>query len=84
MDQPGFLIHDYKNPLSGQLPVTLDIGERVDLIHPFEKDCVFLHRPTRVGLRDNFGRDHWAPRKLLRRAQACYDRTFGELGPTQD
>lgn len=83
-DQHGFLIHDYKNPLSGQLPITLDVGECVDLVHPFEKDSLLSQRPTRVGLRDNFGRDHWAPRKLLRRAQARYDRTFGAVRPTRD
>jgi hypothetical protein len=83
----GFVIHDYKNPISGQLPATLDVGERIDLIFPFEKDSSILAQsPTRVGLRDYFGRDHWAPKKSLRRAQADYDRFFGATAnrPTQD
>ncbi len=78
----GFVIHDYKNPISGQLPVTLDVGDRVDLIFPFEKDSLLAQHPFRVGLRDYFGRDHWAPRKLLKRAQAEHDQKFGD--PTLD
>jgi hypothetical protein len=72
----GVLIHDYKNPLSGKLPVTLDVGERVDLMFPFENRGLLSERPTRVGLRDYFGRDHWVPRKALKAAQAEFDRVF--------
>ncbi len=73
----GFLIHDYKNPISGKLPITLEVGERVDLIFPYEKESILARHPTRVGLRDYFGRDHWVPRKVLKAAQAEYDRKFG-------
>jgi hypothetical protein len=77
------LIHDYKNPLSGQLPCTLDIGERVDLVFPFVRDSLLSQQPTRVGLRDYFGRDHWVPRKTLRAAQADYDKVFSAAGTEQ-
>jgi hypothetical protein len=73
----GVLIYDYKNPLSGKLPITLDVGERVELIFPFENGGLLAERPTDVGLRDNFGRDHWVPRKTLQQAQAEYDQAFG-------
>jgi hypothetical protein len=73
----GVLVHDYKNPLSGKLPITLDVGERVDLMFPFEKGGLLAERPTRVGLRDNFGRDHWVPRKTLKLAQAEFDKAYG-------
>jgi hypothetical protein len=73
----GVLIHDYKNPISGKLPITLDIGERVDLIFPFEKGCFLAQKPSHIGLSDYFGREHWAPKKALRQAQAEYDKAFG-------
>lgn len=72
----GFQAHDYKNPVSGQLPKMLDVGERVDLLFPFVKDSIFAERPTHIGLRDYFGRDSWVPRKMLRKAQAEYDKRF--------
>src|SRR6266404_3926398 len=72
----GVLIYDYRNPLNGKLPVMLDVGERVDLMFPFENGGLLFERPTRVGLRDYFGRDHWVPRKALKSAQAEFDRVF--------
>ena len=80
----GFVIHDYENPMSGQLPTTLDVGERVDLIFPFDADCMLSKQPSRVGLRDNFGRDHWVPRKSLKLAQDDYDRTFSALAMSEE
>ena len=77
----GFQIHDYKNPLSGQLPTTLDVGERVDLVFPFERDCLFIERPTHVGLRDYFGRDHFASFKAVRKAQQEFDSAFSGETP---
>ena len=56
---------------------SLDVGERVELIFPFENGGLLAERPARVGLRDNFGRDHWVPRKRLNEAQAEYDKIFG-------
>lgn len=44
---------------------------------PFEKGGLLAERPTCVGLRDNFGRDHWVPRRTLKLAQAEYDKVYG-------
>ncbi|PIS37867.1 MAG: hypothetical protein COT35_03790 [Nitrospirae bacterium CG08_land_8_20_14_0_20_52_24] len=70
------VIHDYKNPMSGQLPSKLNVGEKLDLIFPFDKDS-FLSEPfTHVGLSDSFGRNHWAPRKDVREARKNYLQEF--------
>src|SRR5438309_11493257 len=43
------LIHDYENRLSGQLPRKLEVGEKIDLLIRWERDC-FLSKPfTHIG-----------------------------------
>lgn len=74
----GFVIHDYKNPFSGQLPTTLEVGEKVDLVFAFAKDAFLKADWTHVGFRDTFGREHWAPRKAVRKARADWKEEFGD------
>lgn len=64
----GVLIHDYRNPLSGQLPITLDIGEKVDLLFPWDEENICSSRPTHIGIADSFGRTHWCPRKEVHKS----------------
>lgn len=63
----GVIIHDYRNPLSGQLPVTLEVGETVDLIFPWDAENICSVNPTSIGIADSFGRTHWAKRKNVRK-----------------
>ena len=67
---------DYTNPLSARLPTKLEVGDKLDLFLPFEKDC-FLAKPfSKIGLNDYFGREHWAPRKDIIRARAEWKKEF--------
>lgn len=34
------VIHDYTNPLSGQLPHKLEVGEKIDILFPYNADCM--------------------------------------------
>jgi hypothetical protein len=76
----GVLLHDWHNPQSGQLPVTLEVGEKVDFFFPWIKESVLSHSPTHLGLRDSFDRFHWAPYKEIRGLVRAWRKQFGN-GP---
>lgn len=56
----GVLIHDYRNRLSGQLPATLEVGDSLDLLFPWGAELICASSPTHIGIKDSFGRTHWA------------------------
>ena len=68
---------DYTNPLSGKLPKKVEVGDKLDLLLPYKKDCLLHARFTHVGLSDYFGRMHWAPRAQLKAAYRQYHEEFG-------
>jgi hypothetical protein len=70
------VVHYETNPLHPLLPKRLNVAEKVDLIFPYDRDCFLKLRPTQVGLRDSFGRYHWAPRRQVRRAITDYKKDF--------
>jgi hypothetical protein len=72
------LIHDFKNPLSAQLPKKLEVGEKLTLLIPWRQDCFLSTDMTHIGLSDTFGRLHWAPRSDVERAGAEYKKEFGD------
>ena len=72
----GVLIHDYRNPISGQLPITLDVGEKLDLIFAWNEENICSTNPSHIGIADSFGRTHWAPRKELKKAIKSWKRDF--------
>jgi hypothetical protein len=72
----GVLIHDYRNPLSGKLPITLDIGEKVDLIFPWDEENIFSSKPTDIGIADSFGRSHWSPSKEVKKCLDDWEHDF--------
>lgn len=65
-EQHAFLIHDYTNPLSGQLPKKLEVGEGLDLLFPYDVDCMLKEGYSHIGINDSFGRVHWAPKKQVK------------------
>ena len=61
----------------GELPHWLDEGSKVDLLVPYNKDCVLGRKHLfHLGVRDGYGRYHWAPNKQLRIAKKFYSRDF--------
>jgi hypothetical protein len=66
------LIHDYEDPLSGHLPVDLEVGKKVDLAFRFcEKN--FLNGDfNQVGISDPFGKIHWCSKKTYKKARSTY------------
>lgn len=74
----AIIIHDYQNPMSAQLPATLEVGDKMDLILPYDKECCLSKPFTHIGLSDSFGRIHWAPTRDMRRAKEHYQKDFAK------
>ncbi len=74
----AFLVHDYKNPYSGNLPKKLEVGENLDLFFDYDADCFLSGEFTHLGINDSFGRTHWAPRKSMRELRKKWLNEFGK------
>jgi hypothetical protein len=72
----AFLMHDFTNPLSGKLPSTLEVGEGIDLLFPYEKDAFLAGDWTHVGITDSFGRTHWATDASVKDARKRFRSKF--------
>lgn len=72
------LIHDYTDRMSGNLPCELEIGEGRDFLLKFEKDCFLSEEWTHIGIKDSFGRIHWAPKCNVKIAREMYKKQFCE------
>ncbi len=66
----------WTNPISGKLPSTLDVGQKLVLLLPYERDCFLSTDVTKVGILDTFGRTHWAPSRNLNDARQEYRKDF--------
>jgi hypothetical protein len=72
------LLHDWEDSLSGRLPVSLDIGEKVDLTFRFTPNLFLTHDFTQIGISDPFGKVYWCKRLDFRRAQESYKKILTE------
>ena len=74
--QYAVIIHDYKNPMSAQLPNNVKVGNKICLLLPYNKDCFLSNPCTHIGISDYYGRIHWAPKKHLKEAKEQYKKDF--------
>lgn len=72
----GFITPDYKNPLSGRLPAKIEVGDKIELLLPYDKDSFLRSRFTHIGLNDYYGRTHWAPSRDLKKAYTKWKKDF--------
>lgn len=70
------VFHDYKNPYSGKLSCTLEVGESLSLFLIHEKDSFLKEQFSHVGINDSFGRTHWTPRKSVKSLNRKLERFF--------
>ncbi|MEW8338194.1 MAG: hypothetical protein AB2596_21470 [Candidatus Thiodiazotropha sp.] len=71
------IIHDYENPLSGQLPSKLEVGDKIDLLLPYDENCLLKEEWTHIGVWDYFGKSHWAKVRHIKEARERWLRDFG-------
>jgi hypothetical protein len=74
----GALIADWRSTLNTPFPAKLARGEQACFIVPYEKNCFLATRHARIGVLDTFDRQHWAPRKALRRAEEQWKKNYAE------
>lgn len=74
----GVLIHDYENPLSSKLPATLEVGEQVTYLFPWNSENLCSRTPSHIGIRDSFDRTHWAPSNEVKKVIEEWQQAFGE------
>ena len=67
---------DYTNTLSSKLPAKIDVGDKIELFLPYDKDCFLNSRFTHVGVNDYYGRIHWAPKRDLKKAYKTFHSEF--------
>lgn len=70
------VIHDYTNPLSGQLPYKLEVGAKFDLLFPYDAKCMLKNGWSHIGISDYFGRTHWAKSKQVKEAINKWKKDF--------
>ena len=72
------IIHDYTNPLSGQLPHKLEVGEKIDILFPYNEECMLKNGWSHIGISDYFDRNHWAKSKQVKEAVEKWKKDFGK------
>ena len=56
---------DHTNPLNPKLPAKLEVADTISLLLPYNEKSFLNGACTHIGVRDSFGRDHYAPQKQL-------------------
>jgi hypothetical protein len=80
----GFLMVDHEHPYCSPPSQRLAVGEQVKMIFPHARHTFLGMSPNRVGIRDSFGRTHWARRNDLRIACRQHREDFGSSGDVHD
>lgn len=71
------------NPLSTPLPKRLEVGDSLSVLFQCKADAFLSENPTHVGVRDSFGRMHWAAGKSLAEAKKEFFKEFKKKGRDQ-
>jgi len=82
------ILPDYTSGFGSRLPAKLARGDSAEVYLPYTAQCILKEPITHVGLRDSYGRTHWAPKKQLRNCRAEWRKEFLEaketpLGPSE-
>ena len=70
----ALVIHEYAVTSNSPLPAKLAVTEKMRISFPIEENCILDRNPLRIGIRDTFGRNHWASVKNLKKALRDYSR----------
>ena len=67
---------DYTNPMSARLPSKIEVGDKIELLLPYDRHAFLKDGFTHIGVSDYFGRNHWAPGRQLKRAYETWRKDF--------
>jgi hypothetical protein len=74
--QYAYITPDYTNPMSGRLPAKLETGDKVELLLPYDANCLLGREFTHVGLTDFYSRTHWTSRRAMKQVCATWKEDF--------
>jgi len=63
----AYIVHDYENPHTSELPIRLEVGESANYFFRYDQDCLLSESFTHVGLSDSFSRVHWASKRSFQK-----------------
>jgi hypothetical protein len=79
--QQGLIFYDSATePMSAKLPATVQPGDRIDLLLPWNEQCCMSEPCTDIGILDYFDRVHWAPRADVKVTREQWLKDFAEKG----
>ena len=70
------LVHDYLDPLSAKIPCEIEVGDEKDFLFQFNMNCFLKEEYTHFGIKDSFGRTHWASRRDFKATKGTYKKWF--------
>jgi hypothetical protein len=76
--QQGVVIFDWTEPMSAKLPATVEPGDKIDLLLPWDEKCCMSEPCTHIGILDYFWRAHWAPRAEVKATREQWLKDFPE------
>ena len=66
------MIHEHECEIDSKLPAKMPVAKKIFLSFPVGEKCILDQNPLRIGVRDSFGRNHWASVKDLKKAHRKY------------
>jgi len=63
--------------MTAQFPGEVEVGQKKDFFLTYNEDCFLKDKYSRIGIRDSFGRIHWATKKQYRLVKKEYKKKFG-------
>lgn len=70
------LIHDYLDDLGAKIPCELEVGDEKDFFFQFNMNCFLKEEYTHFGVKNSFGRNHWASRRDFKAVKGTYKKLF--------
>jgi hypothetical protein len=75
----SLLVNESRYELNSRLPTKLMVAKKMSVSFPLEKNCILDQNPLRIGVRDAYRRNHWAPAKDLEEAHRKYSELKASL-----
>ena len=66
------VIHEHECEINSKLPAKMPVAKKIFLSFPVGEKCILDQNPLRIGVRDSYGRNHWASIKDLKKAHREY------------
>src|SRR6266550_1311719 len=69
-----FITPDFKHPLCFRLPYRILVGEKIQIIFPYNQECFLAEAPMRIGINDSFDNETLFRRRDVRQQSRSFAR----------